>query len=215
MEWGQATMTFISIGGRTVGLTNDHVLRDSKGRLVTREMTFKLALHEHTLLPGRLLYHTSERNPDAPFDLAVFDVDDAALRRGGRISLVLDGARVVPLEETLIFGVGYPGARRMDVGDLGMTAHPVMHVFATIRGVSDRRIMASDEMFHIDDAGSFDMGGMSGGALYVVEEDGGYQLAGIINEGEVRVEASAEGSAGLWLFGFPLPVDLLQVIAGD
>ena len=214
MEWGQATMTFISIAGRTLGLTNDHVLRDSKDRLVTSEMTFKLALHEHTLLPGRLLYHTSERNPDAPFDLAVFDVDDAALRRGGRIPLVLDAVPVVPLEETLILGVGYPGGRRIDVGDLGMTAHPVMQIFATIRGVSERRILASDETFHVDDAGSLDVGGMSGGALYVVEEDGSYQLAGVINEGEVRVEANAEGSAGLWLFGFPLPLDLLRAIAG-
>jgi hypothetical protein len=214
MAWGQATMTFVSIAGRTLGLTNDHVLRDTNGRLVTSKMTFKLALHEHTVLPGTLLYHTSESNPDAPFDLAVFDVDDGVLRRGGRMPVEVDAAPIMPLEETLILGVGYPSARRIDVGDLGVTAHPVMQVFATIRGISARRIMASDEVFHVDDGGSLDVGGMSGGALYVVEDNGHYQLAGIINEGEVRVGANAQGSAGLWLFGFPLPVDLLKTIAG-
>jgi hypothetical protein len=214
MAWGQATMTFVSIAGRTLGLTNDHVLRDSNGRLVTSEMTFKLALNEHTAMPGTLLYHTNERNPDAPFDLAVFDVDDAVLRRGERVPIAFDAAPVVPLEETLILGVGYPSARRGHVGDLCMTTHPVMQIFATIRGISERRIVASDEVFHVDDAGSLDVGGMSGGALYVVEDDGDYQLAGIINEGEVRVEANDQGSIGLWLFGFPLPLDLLKTIAG-
>ncbi len=212
MEWGQATMTFVSVAGRTLGLTNDHVLRDSKDRLITNEMTFKLALHEHTLLPGKLRYHTSERNPDASFDLAVFDIDDTALRRGGKTPLAL-AAPIVPREGTLILGVGYPGARRMDLADIGMTAHPVMQIIATVRGVSERRIMASDETFHVDDSGSLDVGGMSGGALYVVEDNGRYELAGIINEGEVRVAATKRGSVGLWLFGFPLPVNLLKSIA--
>lgn len=199
---GQGTMTFVRLGERYLGVTNEHVLSEAPDKHGDR--VFHLALKRHTPFPLRLVARTTFDNPAAPYDLAVFDVPkDEIESNGKRFALVEESCRLV--EGEMALAVGFPGERRRVEGPI--MAHPTYVVVSTCRSLSDRKIILHDVL--PNECRHFDFGGMSGGPIFRLASEN-LELAGLIFQGEFRSDDKDWQAPELWIWGFPLTVATLE-----
>lgn len=202
----QGTITFVKYKGKCFGLTNQHVIGD-----VTRpraNAAFMLALKKQTPLPGRLIFWSTPKDTDFPFDLAVFLLDEESITRGGKTFVELTNESCPVLESHKYLAVGYPGALRTE--NSAQSVHPMFHIVITSLLSSDRKLVFHDEV----PPSKFEMsfGGLSGGAIFDVEDDDTYSIAGIIFEGRGHDdEVNERGSAtDIWVYGVPLDTRLID-----
>jgi hypothetical protein len=139
---------------------------------------------------------TSARdNPDLPLDMALFLLDEEAIIRGGKAPYPL-AAGAPPVTE---------GSRLMAVGYHGTPARTrAVHVTGTCVGASDRRIILHDGLSGQTHQPSF--GGMSGGPMFALGEDGLFRLAGVIYQGR----GLGDGGGDIWIYGFPVHGGLME-----
>jgi Trypsin-like peptidase domain len=167
----QGTITFIRYRNRCFGVTNEHVYPGK----ASRTSVWHIALKEHQPLRARPLFTSTRTNADYPFDIALFELDEEVISRGGKIPIEL--AEDAVLEEgDLLLAVGFPGAERKIFEE--QTLHGLYHVGATAIGFSDRTIQLYEELSD-SKSQTWNFGGMSGGPIFKVKPNS-YSLAGII-----------------------------------
>ncbi|WP_454902886.1 hypothetical protein [Variovorax gossypii] len=196
----QGTITFVKYQGKCFGLTNGHVIGDVDRPRA--DAAFMLALDKHTPLPGRLIFSSTPRDTDFPFDLAVFLLDEESITRGGKLFVDLTNESCPILESAKYLAVGYPGVLRTENNT--QSVHPIFHIVVTSVLSSDRKLVFHDEV----PASAFEMrfGGISGGAIFDIRDGDNYSIAGIIFEGRGHDdEVDERGSAtDIWVYGVPL-----------
>lgn len=207
----QGTLTLINHRGHCFGITNHHVV--SKRHEVGTECLFCIGLKKHQQLPGRLIIETSQRNPDMPFDLAVFVLDEALIRDGGKIPIELEES-FQPLEqEDQAVAVGFPGVeRRME--SQSQMGHGMYHVVSQCVCASDRKLILHEELMPPDNR-LIRFGGMSGGPIFRLTGACTYAFSGIIFEGrgfhDVR---DPTPDSQIWIYGFPFgPAELDRALS--
>jgi hypothetical protein len=166
-----------------------------------------LALGRHTPLTG-LVARSESRDPDFPFDIAVFELDFEHLEHEGKVPLALNDAPSLLQEGEIALAVGFPGKARSFADEFRMN-HPLCYVSAACRAVSDRCIRLYE---HVpDQRPNFSVGGMSGGPILRIDSPLTYSLAGIVSEGRGRIDAEGGQIAeSLWVSGFPFGATLLR-----
>lgn len=186
-EGARGTITFVEYRGGCYGITNQHVIASAEGQ------EFRLSLHGAVPLPGRLLMTSARDNPDLPLDIALFSLERDAIIRGGKEPYPLREDTGPVREGSSLLAVGYPGA------------DPI-YVTGTCIGASDRRIILHDGLS--EDMRRTSFGGMSGGPIFALEEDGIFKLVGIIYQGR----GLGDGAEDVWIYGFPVNRDLMEVV---
>lgn len=204
---GQGTMTFINYHDRCFGVTNQHVLTDYVRP--TKEKAFHIALRNHIPIPGRLLFKSTKDNPDFPFDIAVFLLEENKIIKGGKIPINLEAEYAPMAEQEQGLAIGFPAIERHVKDGLTM-AHPLYHVVAKCISASDRQIILHEELLPPQDR-VIRFGGMSGGPIFRFNESESYSFTGIMFEGR----GFADNENGLseneiWIYGFPLSNDMFD-----
>ena len=204
---GQGTMTFLNYHDRCFGVTNQHVLGDYVRP--TSNKVFHLALQKHIPIPGRLLFKSTKDNPDFPFDIAVFLLDEEEIIANGKIPINLESKYEPIAEFEQGMAVGFPGIERQIRSGMTM-AHPLYHVVAKCISVSDRQMILHEES-PPPQSKEISFGGMSGGAVFRLTEDESYSFTGIIFEGRGFAD-NEEGTPEneIWLYGFPLSGEMFE-----
>ncbi|WP_395317248.1 hypothetical protein [Variovorax sp. UC74_104] len=202
----QGTITFVKYQGKCFGLTNQHVIGDVNRPRA--DAAFMLALDRHTPLPGRLIFSSTPKDTDFPFDLAVFLLDEESITRGGKVFIELTNESCPVQESSKYLAVGYPGALRTETG--AQSTHPIFHIVITAMLSSDRKLVFQDEVPATDFEMSF--GGISGGAIFDVGEDEKYSIVGIIFQGRGHDdEVEERGSCSdIWVYGVPIDTRLFD-----
>lgn len=192
----QGSITFISYHNRCFGITNQHVYPGQ----ASRTSVWVIALEQHYPLRIEPLFTSTSSNADYPYDIALFELDEKLIRRGGKIPIEVDKDAVLA-EGDLLLAVGFPGIERRILEE--QTLHRLYHVGASVVGLSDRTILLYEELSD-PQVKTWDFGGMSGGPIFKVEPTS-YGLAGIIFE-------AAENPAPntLCIRGFPFGPSQLE-----
>lgn len=201
---GQGTMTFVRHRERYLGLTNDHVLSEVADE--RRDRVWHVALREHVPMPMRPITRTSKANPDAPFDLAIYElpppfVDD--VHRAGKQFLEAPEGLVLSEGDDAI-AIGFPGHGRRIDGPL--MVHGTILVAASCVQSGDRLIVLQHEL--PDESRTLPFGGMSGGPIFRVDGEG-VSFAGLLNEGSGPNERESNDRTA-WIWGFPITREILD-----
>ena len=207
----QGTMTFISYKGHCFGITNQHVTKDFAR--VTADTAFMVALRRHDPVPGRLIFSSLQSDFDSPFDVAVFILNEAVVRAGGKIPAPIVHSMSPVVEGKKYMALGYPGHLRGRVED--KTSHPIYHIVATCQLISDRKIVLQDDLPPASHQMQF--GGISGGAILNVESDNRYSIVGIVFEGRGQHEdvEQKSGASDIWIYGIPLTTTWMDSVLLD
>lgn len=207
----QGTITFVSYQGHCFGITNQHVTQDFTR--VTADEAFMLALQRHVPLPGRLIFTSAESDIDFPYDVSVFILNETVIRAGGKQPVSLIHANSPVVEGDKYLALGYPGHVRGRIGD--KTSHPIYHITATCRSISDRKVVLQDELPPSSSIIRF--GGISGGAIVECSTDNAYSLVGIIFEGRGQHEDVEERTSAtdIWVYGIPITTTWMDRILLD
>ncbi len=204
----QGTMTFIRYKERCFGITNKHVI-ENKHTAQISDLVFQLGPYRHTPfpMPRRPFFMSSESDPDCPYDIAIFLLTEeivSAILHSHKEFIELEGHATTILEGDQGLVVGFPGHKRAKRNG-GIMAHPLNHVVASCRGVSDRQIIFQDEVQQ--DLSNVDFGGMSGGPIFKLCSPSEYQFIGILSNA-----SNTQGSQAIWLKGFPFGPSLMDYI---
>lgn len=197
----QGTLTLFCYRGLCLGVTNQHVVGEYAGP--SKDKLFHIALRRHQPIPGRLLFKSTQGNPDFPFDIAVFLLDRTTIVAGGKSPIDLSES-FEPLEEgDQALAVGFPGRERYIENEFRM-AHPIYHVIATCVCASDRKIVLYEKLCPPSDR-TVRFGGMSGGPIFRLRSPYHYSFSGILFEGR-GFDDNRNGARGdeIWVYGFPL-----------
>lgn len=194
----QGTMTFIDYRGYCLGITNEHVIRDSGLR------RFYLAFTQHEPIASTLLFKSKENNPDFPFDIAVFLMNRERIIRGGKTPINIDLGHKAIMKNKQGLAVGFPGRERFDIKGIQM-AHPLYHVVANCESISDRKINLRD-INTIQKNKSLELGGLSGGAIFGIESEDKYFFTGIISDAKMNTSGNE-----IWIMGFPLSLKQIDL----
>lgn len=181
---GQGTMTFVTYRDRCFGLTNEHALEDGRA--------YALALETHTPLPGRLVYRSDRGDLECPFDVALFELDEDCIRRGGKIPLPVPEHPPVDTLERTCLAVGYPSALRRADPAAPHSVHGLYHIVLPSAGSNARTIMLAGRV--PDVPGGVACGGISGGAIMLLHSEADYELLGIVHEGNASGTTDAPGN---------------------
>lgn len=201
-----ATMTFVSFEGQCYGVTNSHVLQPKD----VMTPFFYLALTRHSPIPGRMLVRSTESNLDAPWDVALFSIQEEVLQAAGKRPCPVPSAS--PIErEAMALAVGFPGAKRFEQ-DARHSGHPLYHVAGTCRTAAPKIIMQDIYEVEPEPSDAFRFGGMSGGPIFALREDDAYDLAGIIFQGDHRPQTTSGGAPESWIWGFPLTAETMAAL---
>lgn len=204
---GQGTMTFIRYRNRCFGVTNQHVLGDYVRP--TKEKVFHVALRKHIPIPGRLLFKSTKENPDFPYDITVFLLDENQIINGGKIPINLEAEYKPIAEQEQGLIVGFPGVER-HIKDGLLMAHPLYHVVAKCVSSSDLNIILYEELPSPRDR-EICFGGMSGGPIFQLNGNKCYSFTGIMYEGLWRTDDKKGISKNaIWVNGFPFSSEMLD-----
>lgn len=172
-----------------------------------------LALQNHTPMPGRLIFTANETDIDFPFDLSVFILNESVVRAGGKTPAPLIHEKSPIVEGGCYMALGYPGHIRGILGHV--TSHPIYHIVATCRLISDRKLVLHDELASTSEVIRF--GGISGGAIITVLPDDTYSIVGIVFEGRGQNDEVEQRTSktDIWVYGIPLTAKLMDRILED
>jgi hypothetical protein len=205
---GQGTMTFVQHRERYFGMTNDHVLSevpDERG-----DRVWHVALREHVPLRTPPIIRTTKSNPDAPFDLAVYELAPAFVvdvRRAGKQFLEVPEALTLSERDDAV-AIGFPGHGRRIEGP--RMVHASILVAASCIQSGDRLIVLHHEL--PEESRELPFGGMSGGPIFRVDADT-VSFAGLLNQGSGPNERESSDRS-VWIWGFPLTRDILDRLLG-
>lgn len=204
----QGSITFINYRGVCLGVTNEHVVEDYEGP--SKDRVYLIALKNHQPLPGRLLFTSTQKNPDFSFDIAVFLLDQKTIVDGGKVPLEIEKHYgKISVGDTAL-AVGFPGIERRIKDALHME-HQIYHSIVTCGNSSDRKIILQETLSPPSDR-IIRFGGMSGGPIFRVESKEDYVLSGIIFEGRGFHEDEKEPPGeDMWVWGFPLSPEQLDL----
>ena len=207
----QGSLSLIKYRGHCFGITNQHVIEEA----TRRQHTFYVALEKHRPVPGRLLFQSTQANPDLSFDLAVFLLDEEAIRSGNKNPVDLERSFECLSEGDQALAVGFPGTeQRME--NLVQMSHGLYHVVAQCHCASDRKIILQEQLTPPDNQ-VIRFGGMSGGAIFRLTNADSYSFSGVVFEGRGFDDRCADDpsqtdshrSDQIWIYGFPFgPKDL-------
>lgn len=172
----QGTITFIRYRNRCFGVTNDHVYHAPSSKTVVWHM----ALNTHQPFLQQPLFASTQNNPDFPFDIALFELDEGVILRGGKMPVDVNQDALLTEGDPLL-AVGFPKRRRKLLDEQGYVAHGLYHVVATAIGISDRNIELHESLLDPKQK-RWHFGGMSGGPIFQVTSETSYRLAGIIHQ---------------------------------
>jgi hypothetical protein len=200
----QGTITFVELDGRYYGITNEHCLgiMQDQGDLV-----YQVGLPRQKPARKPAMFVSKKDNPDFPFDVAIFRLDDGFLDGSTKAYIKIDDLASI-IEGDTALSVGFPGHRRRDVGSLKMV-HEAWHVVLRCESASDRNIWLRDSVRF--DAASVDIGGMSGGPLFKLNKNLSFDFVGITYEQRCPdVVQDAQMLHEVAIVGFPLSGQLLR-----
>ena len=105
--------------------------------------------------------------------------------------------------------VGFPGSQRGMVDRYTM-GHRLFHVVGRCERASDRKLILRESFEEEKPAHQF--GGMSGGPIFSLSDNGNYEFRGIIflGKGFGDVEEGDPPSKEFWIWGFPFSGDTLE-----
>lgn len=192
---GQGTMTFLTMEGRYFGATNKHVIADAPDTVGDR--VFHLAFATHTPFPYRPVAMTDFDNPDAPYDLVLYEIPGELVESNGK--KFIDVASAVEAEEgEILLAIGFPGVERYIAGP--QMSHPNYIAVAPCESASDRKLIIRYAI--PEDERKYIFGGMSGGPLFTVRGNALLPV-GILFQGSGPRERQ-DDDLELWVWGFPV-----------
>ncbi len=195
-----ASMFFIDAGHGSFAVTANHVLQayvDAKAEV--RRSTSAIVPESYDGRPrSALSFELDSRLIDGSpeVDIATFDIRAAELEKLGTSVVTLWPPLPPDVGKGIVFA-GFPGGERELVGprDMSFAVFPGLGVATT---VSDRQISCQfDRNYVVETQGfrtppeNYEIGGMSGGPLFRVEDRGDLQvwrLAGVIKEGSPSLD---------------------------
>ena len=202
----QATLTLIKYDGHCFGVTNQHVAMEGS----ISQHVFYVALKTQQSIPGRLLFQSTQDSPDLPFDLAVFLLNEAAIRDGGKDPIDLEQLFEPLSEGDQAVAVGFPGIERRLENPVQMS-HGLYHVVAQCRCASDRKLVLQEDLSP-PEGRRIMFGGMSGGAIFRLTSRKTYTFSGIVFAGrgfddkpgdDDTRQRNADRRHQVWIYGFP------------
>ena len=196
----QGTITFIRYRNRCFGITNHHVYDAA----TSRTAVWHIALNSHQPFLTKPLFTSTKEKPDYPFDIAVYELDEGLIRRGGKIPHDL-GCDAVLAQGDHLLAVGFPGCERKILDEQTSIQHGLYYVVASAAGLSDRNIELYEELSDVK-ATIWHVGGMSGGPIFQVTSETSYTLAGIIYEAQKHPRPNT-----IYIRGFPFGPTQLEL----
>jgi hypothetical protein len=210
----QGTITFVEYGCECYAITNQHVISDNWENRVGRE-SLLVALNRHLfwgISPIFVSPSSDKQNvmypPALPRDIAVYPFS------ANRDRLIAANKEPIKLRQTMpevsvddiVLAVGFSGDERVVISET-TAGHGLVHVFGTVRSISESKIIIQDNNPQRESNISF--GGMSGGPIFKIDEiTGACDLIGIIYEGEgnrkINSSEAIEYTDEVWVFGSPL-----------
>ena len=208
----QGTITFVSYKNKLFGITNQHVVDKAIRAYVSQEdiYVFMAALQCHKHMPLRPIAQFTPDDPDLPFDLAIFPLPPDFLEGSNKTPIDLEMTQLQPMDEgSQGLAVGFPGSQRR-MADQNTMSHRLFHVVGRCEGVSDRKLIF--KYAFEEEKPAYKFGGMSGGPIFLLNEDGSYEFKGIIFQGKGFGDIN-EGepiSKEFWIWGFPFSSATLE-----
>jgi hypothetical protein len=123
-----------------------------------------MALNTHQPFVQQPLFTSTQDNPDFPFDIALFELEEGVILRGGKIPVDVDQDALLAEGDPLL-AVGFPKDRREVLDEQGYVAHGIYHVVARAIGISDRNIELHERLPDTKQK-TWHFGGMSGGPIF-------------------------------------------------
>lgn len=206
----QGTITFIEYKDKCYAVTNQHVLGEGWRERLTKEHLM-VGLKKHSFWAITPIFVSPPRDRQFlypahfPKDIVIFPWSNcrAKLFTSEKTPVKLPGIIPVIKEGDVLLAVGFPGGERKIVGRL--FEHKMAHIFGTVRSVSENRIILQDTNPPKDKDINF--GGISGGAIYKIEDDDNYSFVGIIYQGRGHIYKNDHGETvcgnDIWVFGHP------------
>lgn len=206
--FAQGTITFVKLGGDSLGVTNEHVVRGYLERGSSETLYIALPILR-ALPPDSLIAISTPENHDVPFDIAVLRLDEALLCGTQKQPTPASERRLA--EGDIGLAVGFPGNLRQPRNAVLME-HPLAHVAATCQSSSERSLVLQSNLGETTPQIPF--GGMSGGPIFAGDTDDTYELVGITYEGRGFRETEEVSLAqdDIWIYGFPLTASSLRRI---
>lgn len=201
----QGTLSLIGYRGHYFGITNQHVVDEA----TKKQHAFYVALGRHRPIPGRLLFQSTQANPDLPFDVAVFLLDEAAIRTGNKNPVDLERSFEPLSEGDQAIAVGFPSTERRMENPVQMS-HGLYHVVAQCHCASDRTIVLQEQLTPPENR-VIRFGGMSGGAIFRLTSADSYSFSGVVFQGrgfdercaDDTVQTDSHRGDQIWIYGFP------------
>lgn len=216
----QGTITFVEYKEITYAITNQHVIGNNwRERRIKQSLM--LALESHKFWGISPIFVSPPKEESTPLypvhfpkDIAIFPFSNNKNKLYSANKspiLLLDSIPKIQSDE-IVLAIGFPGGERINISEK-ICGHTLAHVFGTVRSVTENSIVIQDDNPERDK--DISLGGMSGGPIYKInEDDGSYQLIGIIYEGRgfIRENEFNQDVIGndIWIFGSPLSGKLLE-----
>jgi hypothetical protein len=202
-------------------ITNQHVIGDNW----QENLSFKplmISLRQHVFWNNRPIFVSPSKEkmnilypPHFPKDIAIYPADNykSKLLAANKCPAKLLNNNPVIHEDDILLVVGYPGKeRKYNSGPI--CQHSLVHIFGTVRSVSKNNIIIQDNNPKREK--NISLGGISGGPIFKINDDGTYQLIGITYEGKGNIRKNEENEDetfdDIWIYGFPIHNELLSEI---
>lgn len=202
---GRGTITFVEFEGDCYGITNKHVI-GSNYREKLDDGSFFIALEGSPFKLNPPVFVSDNKNPDIPFDIAVFKIKKDAIQTKGKKPALLEKGLLKIEKGNHAIAVGFPAGERNINGEK-KAAQTEYHVSVTCQSSTDRKLIFWERI--AEQTQIFSFGGMSGGGIFKFDDNGDYKLAGIIYQGRGFADNGNLFNDDIWIWGFPIYQDLL------
>ncbi len=179
------TLTFVRSGGRTFGITCQHVI-DAYRRIIAENdgqftHSMRTMLNGFYVVIDRFVRPTPQLG-DPELDIAIREVDPAFPAALGKQCLEIDAMSEPPVDLAYAFAVGFPETLKYEIheGHQYKVSMPQMEIVAELSGCPDRRFVMASQLE--EDLPHLNFSGMSGGPIFWSTADE-FGLLGITYEG--------------------------------
>jgi hypothetical protein len=202
------TLTFVKSGGRTFGITCNHVVQHYRKVLAASGEPFSHSMR--TMLNGfcvvldRFVQPRAQLGEQAP-DIAIREINTDHVAHIGKEAMDLDAMSEPPDHIRHAYAVGFPEKlkyHKFDDQPGFRISLPQVEVLAELARPPDRRFTMFSELEK--SAADIDYSGMSGGPIYWSTEDD-YGILGVIYEG-----GAGEGNQTIYVYGEIATPDVIR-----